>query len=66
MAEVNSEVVAEPVRFFFSEQIMQELTSMRTIHVSGPDFSFVDNIEGCGGDVVCNRIEPNRGELIER
>lgn len=30
-----------------------------TAHISGPDFSFVDNVEGRGSNAVGHGIEPS-------
>jgi hypothetical protein len=35
--------------------------TLRTTHIGSSDLSSVNNVEGSGGDVVGNRIEPGNG-----
>ena len=36
-------------------------TTSHTAHIGSSDLSIVDDVEGSGGDVVGNRVEPGNG-----
>ena len=57
-ADVKSEVVEDPSDNL--QPTAMEDIELLTTHVGGPDFAFVDDIEGCRSNAVCYGIEPSK------
>jgi hypothetical protein len=55
-ADVKSEVVEDPTDNL--QPTVMEHIKLLTTHVGGPDFAFVDDVEGRRSNAVCYGIQP--------
>ena len=62
ISAVNSEVVAEPKSRQKVKRCEKSFQmTLRTAHIGSSDLASVDNVEGCGGDVIGDRVESGNG-----